>query len=251
MGRRRALETQDLVAAAARVFERRGYADATLDDIAAEAGVSKPTVYQYVSSKQRLLETIVEQAIYPLRDGIEQIVASPASTREKLEAYVRLHVNAAIRYKPYYVVLMADQHQLSPQALRGYQSWAREVNHTAEQLLRQGIEEVGIDIVGHPTFLPLTALGEPEDVLPVEWQERFIEMCVKGRVAIEINESYRVPHREFLVRARERGALFSVGSDTHGAIAPLERTEAMIREAGLDRDAFLSGSRVRAAPAGR
>ena len=36
---------------------------------------------------------------------------------------------------------MADQHQLSPQALRGYQSWAREVNHTAEQLLRQGIEE--------------------------------------------------------------------------------------------------------------
>jgi AcrR family transcriptional regulator len=70
VGRRRALETQDLVAAAARVFERRGYADATLDDIAAEAGVSKPTVYQYVSSKQRLLETIVEQAIYPLREGI-------------------------------------------------------------------------------------------------------------------------------------------------------------------------------------
>ena len=79
-----------------------------------------------------------------------QIVASPAGTREKLEAYVRLHVNAAIRYKPYYVVLMADQHQLSPQALRGYQSWAREVNHTAEQLLRQGIEEgvvrAGIDV---------------------------------------------------------------------------------------------------------
>jgi TetR/AcrR family transcriptional regulator, cholesterol catabolism regulator len=150
MGRSRAIDTQALVAAAARVFERRGYADATLDDIASEAGVSKPTVYQYVPSKQRLLEIIVEQAIYPLRDGIEQIVASPAGTREKLEAYVRLHVNAAIRYKPYYVVLMADQHQLSPQALRGYQSWAREVNHTAEQLLRQGIEEgvvrAGIDV---------------------------------------------------------------------------------------------------------
>src|ERR1700735_2493427 len=77
MGRSRAIDTQALVAAAARVFERRGFADATLDDIAAEAGVSKPTVYQYVSSKQRLLETIVEQAIYPLRDGIEQIVAWP------------------------------------------------------------------------------------------------------------------------------------------------------------------------------
>jgi AcrR family transcriptional regulator len=52
-----------LASTSARV-RRRGYADATLDDIAAEAGVSKPTVYQYVASKQRLLETIVEQAIY-------------------------------------------------------------------------------------------------------------------------------------------------------------------------------------------
>jgi AcrR family transcriptional regulator len=141
MGRRRAIETQDLIAAAARVFERRGYAEATLDDVAAEAGVSKPTVYQYVSSKQRLLEIIVEQAIYPLREGIDQIVQSTASTGDKLEAYVRLHVNAAARYQAYYLVLMADQHQLSPQGLRNYQSWARQVNHSAAQLLRQGVDE--------------------------------------------------------------------------------------------------------------
>jgi AcrR family transcriptional regulator len=141
MGRRRALGTQDLIDAAARVFERRGYADATLDDIAAEAGVSKPTVYQYVASKQRLLETIVEQAIYPLRDGIDQIVQSTASASGKLEAYVRLHVNSAARYRAYYLVLMADQHQLSPQGLRNYQSWARQVNHSAAQLLAQGVDE--------------------------------------------------------------------------------------------------------------
>src|SRR5208282_5179676 len=141
MGRRRAIETQDLVAAAARVFERRGYAEATLDDVAAEAGVSKPTVYQYVPSKQRLLEIIVEQAIYPLREGIDQIVESTASTSDKLEAYVRLHVTAATRYKAYYLVLMADQHQLSPQGLRSYQSWARQVNQSAAQLLRQGVDE--------------------------------------------------------------------------------------------------------------
>ncbi|MBV9773000.1 MAG: TetR family transcriptional regulator [Gemmatimonadetes bacterium] len=141
MGRSRAIDTQALVAAAAKVFERRGYADATLDDIAAEAGVSKPTVYQYVPSKQRLLEIIVEQAIYPLRDGIEQILESDKTAGEKLTAYVHLHVNAAIRYQPYYVVLMADQHQLSPQGLRSYQSWARQVNHATEQLLQQGINE--------------------------------------------------------------------------------------------------------------
>ena len=112
-------------------------------------------------------------------------------------------------------------------------------------LVRQGIEEVGIDIVGHPTFSPLAALGDPEQGFPAEWQERLIEMCVDARVAIEVNESYRVPHQAFLVRARDRGALFSVGTDSHGEIGPLDRTEAMIRGAALPDDRFLRGERVR------
>jgi histidinol phosphatase-like PHP family hydrolase len=112
-------------------------------------------------------------------------------------------------------------------------------------LVRQGIEEVGIDIVGHPTFSPLAALGDPEQSFPAEWQERLIEMCVNGRVAIEVNESYRVPHRAFLVRAREHGALFSVGTDAHGEIGPLDRTEAMIRDAALPEGRFLRGERIR------
>lgn len=116
---------------------------------------------------------------------------------------------------------------------------------------RDGIERVGIDILGHPTFTPIAALGDPDVGYPLEWQERLIELCRDAGVAIEVNEAYRVPHRAFLVRARERGALFSVGSDSHGEIAPLERTEEMIREAALPRDRFLEGRRVRRAGHGR
>ncbi len=113
--------------------------------------------------------------------------------------------------------------------------------------VRDGIERVGIDIVGHPTLTPIAALGDPETGYPLEWQERLIELCRGGGVAIEVNETYGVPHTAFLVRARDRGALFSVGSDAHGEIAPLERTEEMIREAGLPRERFLDGRRVRPA----
>lgn len=119
------------------------------------------------------------------------------------------------------------------------------------EAVRQGIEEVGIDILGHPTFTPAIALGDPEEVLPAEWQERLIDLCVRGRVGIELNEAYGVPHRAFLVRARERGAIFSVGSDTHGELGPLDRTEAMIGDARLPRERFLAGERIRAGQAGR
>ena len=111
-------------------------------------------------------------------------------------------------------------------------------------LLREGILETGIDIVGHPTMSPLTALGDPESAYPVDWQERLIALCIEHGVAFEINEAYRVPHREFLERAHARGALFSVGSDTHFALVPLERTEAMIREAGVGGARFLDGRRA-------
>jgi histidinol phosphatase-like PHP family hydrolase len=112
-------------------------------------------------------------------------------------------------------------------------------------VVRLGIERDGIDILGHPTMGPLAALGDPERVFPAEWQERLIELCVTGEVAIELNECYGVPHREFLERARRRGARFSVGTDSHFAIGPIDKTMAMIRDAGLDAGRFLAGSRVR------
>jgi histidinol phosphatase-like PHP family hydrolase len=113
-------------------------------------------------------------------------------------------------------------------------------------LVREGILETGIDIVGHPTMSPLAALGDPDGSYPVEWQERLIALCIEHGVAIEINEAYRVPHRAFLERAHARGARFSVGSDSHFALLPLDRTEAMIRDAGLLSGAFLDGRRAQA-----
>ena len=111
------------------------------------------------------------------------------------------------------------------------------------EVVALGIERDRIDILGHPTFSALQPIGDPEVVYPEEWQERLIAMCVAGGIAIEINESYGVPHREFLLRAARRGATFSVGSDTHFDLKPLARTAVMIDEAGLPHARFLAGAR--------
>jgi histidinol phosphatase-like PHP family hydrolase len=111
------------------------------------------------------------------------------------------------------------------------------------EVVAEGIARERIDILGHPTFSPLQALGDLERVYPEEWQERLIALCVTGGVAIELNETYGVPHREFLVRAARAGATFAVGSDTHFALRPLDKTEAMIRAASLAHDRFLEGGR--------
>lgn len=70
----RAVREQQMLDAAVKVFSRRGYHAASMDEIAEDAGISKPMVYAYLGSKEqlftaclhregtRLLEAIVEAA---------------------------------------------------------------------------------------------------------------------------------------------------------------------------------------------
>jgi len=123
---------------------------------------------------------------------------------------------------------------------------ARRIRERMIEVVRESLQRDGIDILGHGTMSPLAALGDPEGVYPVEWQEQLIQLCLDADVAIEVNEAYGVPHREFLERALRMGARFSVGSDTHYALAPLDKTQVMIEAASLPHERFLAGQRVHA-----
>src|SRR4051794_14340122 len=62
----------ELLAAALRVFARRGYRDAGVDEIAAEAGYSKGALYWHFASKDELLVTLVAERIdAPMRELVE------------------------------------------------------------------------------------------------------------------------------------------------------------------------------------
>lgn len=57
----RSARRQDLVDAAWRVIARKGYRDLTVDDVCAEAGVSKGAFYGYFTRKQDLLVALLEE----------------------------------------------------------------------------------------------------------------------------------------------------------------------------------------------
>lgn len=111
--------------------------------------------------------------------------------------------------------------------------------------LEASFERDRIDVLAHPTLSPLAAIGDPQSTYPREWQDRVIALCVRYGVAIEVNETYRVPHRAFLERAKAAGAKFAVGSDSHGELLPLTFTLALISQAGIServRGQLVSGS---------
>jgi len=51
-----------IIEAALKVFSEKGHHDSKMDEIAKEAGLSKPTLYTYVESKEDLLKAISESS---------------------------------------------------------------------------------------------------------------------------------------------------------------------------------------------
>src|SRR5689334_11901153 len=68
----------ELLSAALRVFARRGYRDAGVDEIAAEAGYSKGALYWHFSGKEELLAALLEERIdVPMRERFALLASAP------------------------------------------------------------------------------------------------------------------------------------------------------------------------------
>ncbi len=81
---------RQLLDAALAVIAERGYAEATVDRIVEEAGVSKGVAYYHFSSKADIAESILVEGIGDLIASFESVAAKAPSAREALVAMVEL-----------------------------------------------------------------------------------------------------------------------------------------------------------------
>ncbi len=144
MARQRATTTDEIVEAAARVFETKGYRASTIDDICTEAGVSRPTIYKYIDSKPWLLDQMVALVTEELGEQLDSILGGPLSAREKLQAVVRLHISAATRKRVYYATVWAEQTELTPESLANFRAWSHTVTQGFAELLADYAETEGL-----------------------------------------------------------------------------------------------------------
>ncbi|MCE0764982.1 TetR/AcrR family transcriptional regulator [Pseudonocardia kujensis] len=126
MARERATDTTALVAAAAEVFRRKGYRNATIDDIAEAAGISRPTVYRYTKSKQQLLDLMVEEITTVLGAGLDEVLHSTASPEARLRRMIAVHIEAAAANRTFYAIVFSEEVELSEHGRATFRAWAHE-----------------------------------------------------------------------------------------------------------------------------
>lgn len=75
---------QRLLQAALTHFTRRGYAATSVREIVATAGVTKPVLYYYFSSKEGLYLALLEETFSAFEGLLSEYICTPGSARERL-----------------------------------------------------------------------------------------------------------------------------------------------------------------------
>lgn len=64
---------QKLIMCALKLFSSKGYEAVGVQEIVDEAGVTKPTLYYYFGSKEKLLKTILDEGSIEMIEGLEKV----------------------------------------------------------------------------------------------------------------------------------------------------------------------------------
>ena len=73
------------------VFVERGYHNASMDEIAARAGLSKPILYQYFPGKRELYRGLLENSVKDVVSGIVSAVEAVDENAAKLKAGIAFY----------------------------------------------------------------------------------------------------------------------------------------------------------------
>lgn len=108
---------------AIKIFSKNGYNGATMDAIAADAGVAKGTLYYHFESKEEIFKYIIQEGMNIVKKEIEDIANNEQDALSKLRVLCKTQLGLVYEIKDFFRVIMS-------------QLWGQETRH---QELRNAI----------------------------------------------------------------------------------------------------------------
>jgi TetR/AcrR family transcriptional regulator, cholesterol catabolism regulator len=114
---------QEILRAAARLFQQQGYDATSMNDVAAALKLSKGGLYHHFQSKDEILFHIMSHAMEITEERVINVVrridaSSLAGTEERLRTLIRLHIQVVLSPEDREITVMLHENHPLPPALR-------------------------------------------------------------------------------------------------------------------------------------
>jgi TetR/AcrR family fatty acid metabolism transcriptional regulator len=183
--------SSQILRAAQKVFAAEGYHDATVADVAREAGVSEKTVYEYFPSKEELLFQIpVEPTLEAIRT-LEKTLPYVRGAANKIRTIIYHFVSFYAEHREYATVILmslnVNSNFLKTETFKRLRKAFRVIDAVVEEGIGSGEFAPDTDralvrrvVMGAVDNIVLRWLqqGEPEN--PVEWVDPLADLIVHG-----------------------------------------------------------------------
>jgi TetR/AcrR family transcriptional regulator, cholesterol catabolism regulator len=154
------LRREAIMQNALKIFDRRGFANTSLDDIARETGVKREAIYYYFSNRAEILLNIIRPQSEALVESLRAIVASKASFRDKLYFAIRNHLEHFDRNCLEMTVSLRDVYLEDAKEVRREMTkiW-RSYETMWTEIIADGQRKGDFSRVGDPKMLAFAILG--------------------------------------------------------------------------------------------
>jgi AcrR family transcriptional regulator len=98
----------EILRAARKVFAEKGFADATVDDIAEAAELAKGTLYLYFPSKRELYLAALKNGIREMVERSQTAMAAASGIREKLRVLIRTRLEEVERNRDFFKIYHSE-----------------------------------------------------------------------------------------------------------------------------------------------
>ncbi|HEV8714855.1 MAG TPA: TetR/AcrR family transcriptional regulator [Candidatus Binatia bacterium] len=158
VSRKRTAIEEEILRIAADKFGKQGYQATTLDEIAADTGISRAAFYLYFPNKEELLRRMYSQVIATSQAAVERIVAEDLPVPEKLRRIIRHQVRYMATNIPLSQVFFSEIFNLRPELGQWVRRANRAFGEVIENVVKEGVQK-GELIPVHPKRFTYALMG--------------------------------------------------------------------------------------------
>ncbi|MHB8926366.1 MAG: TetR/AcrR family transcriptional regulator [Bacillota bacterium] len=132
-------KSEEILAAAIRLFQEKGYHATSMQDIADAVGLQKGSLYHHISSKEDLLAKIITRALARYVEELQGIAGSRRPARERLKEAVQNHIRIIAENLGMLTIFLRESPALTPQQREAEEEGGRRYRQLFEQLIAEGV----------------------------------------------------------------------------------------------------------------